>query len=77
MGDTRKLRRKDVAPARPERDASLVPASQAAVAVELNLVEPLLTVGDVLDGEGIHWLDKLDGGGVGGVVSSCFHLKLV
>ena len=57
--------------------AVLPSSSYAAVAVKLYFVEPFFALRYTLDGESIHWLDKLDGGGGGGVVSSCFHLSLV
>ena len=73
----RKLKGEFISPTRPKCHAVLALASQAAVAVKLNFIKPFLAFGDVLDGEGIHWPDKLDERGGGGVVSSCFHLKLV
>ena len=71
----RKLKGEFISPTRPKCHGVLALASQAAVAVKLNFIKPLLAFGDVLDGEGMP--DKLDDGGGGGVVSSCFHLKLV
>jgi len=44
-----------------------------AVAVKLDFVEPFFAIGDVLNGEGMHWLDEIDSGGVS---SSCFHLSM-
>src|SRR5215467_2459466 len=53
----------------PRRDQSVTPVlsrtSQAAVAVKLDFVEPVLALGDVLNGEGMHWLNKLYGAGLG------------
>jgi hypothetical protein len=68
----RELRREEIAPTRPERCSVLVPSSQTAVPVKLNFIKPLFAFGGVLDGEGIHWLNELDGSDVS---SSCFHLK--
>ena len=50
----RELRGEVVAPPQPERYAVLALASDTAVTVKLNLVEPLLALRDVLDGEGVH-----------------------
>ena len=36
-----------------------------AVAVKLDFVEPFFAIGDVLNGEGMHWLNKLYGAGLG------------
>ena len=36
-----------------------------AVTVNLDFVKPVLALGDVLDGEGVHRLDELDGAGLG------------
>ena len=71
-GDTGKLRCEKVTATRPELYATFVLTSQAAIAVEFYFVEPLLALGNVLDGQGIHWLNELDGSDVS---SSCFHLK--
>jgi len=74
VGDTRELGRKEITATRPERYAVLAPPSYTAVTVEFDFVEPLFAVGNVLNGEGVHWLDEIDSGGVS---SSCFHLGIV
>jgi len=71
-GYVRELRSEDISPTRPEYSAVSVSARQAAVAVKLDLVEPFFALGDVLNGEGIHRLDELNGAGLG-----CFHLGVV
>ena len=48
----RELGREEVTPTRPECYAGLVSARQAAVAIKLDFVEPLLAFRDVLNGEG-------------------------
>ena len=58
MGDTRELGRKEITATRPERYAVLAPPSYTAVTVEFDFVEPFFPLGDVLNGEGIDWLDE-------------------
>ena len=67
-GDTRKLSVKEIAQTRPESNSAFVSACQAAITVKLYFIKPFLAFGDVLDGEGIHWLDEMDD-----VSSSCVH----
>jgi hypothetical protein len=68
------LRREEIAPTRPEHYSVLVSASETTIAVKLYFVEPFLALRDVLNGEGVHWLDEIDSDGVS---SSCFHLGIV
>ena len=64
------LRGEEVTATRPERYSVLVSSSQAAVAVKLDFVEPFLVLGNVLNGERVHWLDKLDAAGL-----RCLHYQ--
>ena len=74
LRNTWELRGEVVSTTRPECHAVLALASDAAVAIKFDFVEPLVALRDVLDGESVHWLDEIDSGGVS---SSCFHLGIV
>ena len=57
-GDMRELSRKEISSSRPKCDAARISASETAVTVELNLVEPVLPLGKALKSERVHWFDE-------------------
>jgi hypothetical protein len=48
-GDMRELVCEEVAPPRPERHVGRIPAGKAAVAVDLDLIEPVLSFRQLVD----------------------------
>src|SRR5262245_11337671 len=62
-GDLRELSGEEVPSSRPKCYPGRITASKTAVTVELNLVDPLLALGQVLHQPRIHRLDKPDFGG--------------
>ena len=61
-GDMRELSCEEVFAPRPQRDATRISASETAVSVKLDLVEPFFALGQVLHQPRIHGLDKPDFG---------------
>src|SRR5215813_11368821 len=62
LGDLRELLREEVFSPGPERYLLCISPGKTAVAIELNLVEPFLTLREVLNQPCIHRLDKPDFG---------------
>src|SRR5262249_53209107 len=59
-GYLRELLGEEIFFTQPERFSGFIPADKTAVAIELDLVEPLLTFGKFLNRERMHGLDKSD-----------------
>src|SRR5215475_10461820 len=60
LGDLWELLREEVFSPGPERYPICIFPGEAAIPVELNLVEPFLAVGQALNQPGIHGLDETD-----------------
>src|SRR5215475_9833821 len=59
-GDMRELLCEEISSPGPKSDPFWIPAGKTAVSVELDLVEPFLTLGKFLKRERIHGLDEPD-----------------
>src|SRR5215831_15948751 len=62
LGDKGKLLCEKVLSPRPESHSAGISSGKTTVSVELNLVEPFLTVGQALNQPRVHGLDKADFG---------------
>src|SRR5215831_729122 len=75
LGDLWELLREEVFSPGPERYPICISPGETAIAVELNLVEPFLTLREVLNQSRIHRLDKPDFGGRRRVEGFGFHAE--